>query len=324
MPVSNYISKVAVVGAGGNSGKFMAEALLGTGKHIITAITRVDSDSKLPDGVIVKRVDYDQPDTLVEALKGQDALVITLSGFTPKETEKRLIEAAGEANVKWILPNEWCPDTENEALVNDVSVFQPKPATRRIIEAIGKSSYICVSTGFWYEWSLAIAPAFGFNFSDRSVTLFDEGKTKISISTWPQVGRAVAALLSLPIQAVDQTQQGCLENLKNKVVYINSFTISQMDMLESVLRVTDTKMEDWTITKEPSQERYSTGLDEIQEGKRIGFAKMMYTRVFFPDGCGDFEHNKGTINSLLDLPGEDIDAATRIAIDRSKAPSWAH
>jgi uncharacterized protein YbjT (DUF2867 family) len=104
----------------------MTEALLKTGKHTVTAITRVDSESKLPEGVIVKKADYNKPETLVEALRGQDALVITLSGHTPKETEMKLVNAAGEAGVAWILPNEWSPDTANEALVKDVFVFQPK------------------------------------------------------------------------------------------------------------------------------------------------------------------------------------------------------
>jgi hypothetical protein len=47
----------------------------------------------------------------------------------------------------------------------------------------------------------------------------------------------------------------------------------------------------------------------------------MYTRVFFDDGCGDFE-SKGTLNSVLGLPKEDIDTATGAAIERSKGPSW--
>ena len=76
----------------------------------------------------MKKVDYNEPGTIVEALKGQDALVITLSGQTPnmKDIEMQLIDAAGEAGVPWILPNEWAPDTANEALVKDVFVFQPK------------------------------------------------------------------------------------------------------------------------------------------------------------------------------------------------------
>ena len=104
----------------------MTEALLETGKHTVTAITRVDSQNKLPEGVTSKKVDYSKPETLVEALRGQDALVITLSGLTPKETETQLINAAGEAGVPWILPNEWSPDTANEELVKDIVLFQPK------------------------------------------------------------------------------------------------------------------------------------------------------------------------------------------------------
>lgn len=82
-------------------------------------------------------------------------------------------------------------------------------------------------------------------------------------------------------------------------------------MLESTLRVNGTKKDDWTITKQPAQERYFSGIKDMQEGKCISFIKMMYTRVFYPDGCGDFEHNKVTLNSLLDLPEEDIDEVTK-------------
>ena len=104
----------------------MTKSLLKTGKHTVTAITRADSQSKLPDGVIVKKVDYENSETIVEALKGQDALIITLGGMTPNDTDMKLIEAAGEAGVKWILPNEWGCDTANEALGKDVFVFAPK------------------------------------------------------------------------------------------------------------------------------------------------------------------------------------------------------
>jgi hypothetical protein len=80
--------------------------------------------------------------------------------------------------------------------------------------------------------------------------------------------------------------------------------------------VTGTKADDWTITKEPAKERYSAGLKEIQEGKPTGFPKMLFSRVFYSDGSGDFEHNKGTLNNLLGLPKEDMDEATKVAIGR--------
>jgi hypothetical protein len=103
----------------------MTEALLKTGKHTITALTRADSQSKLPEGVIVKTIDYSKPETIVEALRGQDALVITLRGFTPREIDIALIKAAGEAGVPWILPNEWATDTANEELAKDLG-FETK------------------------------------------------------------------------------------------------------------------------------------------------------------------------------------------------------
>jgi hypothetical protein len=126
----------------------------------------------------------------------------------------------------------------------------------------------------------------------------------------------------LPITSEGSNDEACLEKLKNTIVYVNSFTISQKDMLESALRVTGTKKGDWTVTKEPSHERYAAGVNELQQGNRQGFAKLMYTRVFYPDGCGDFEHRKGTLNALLGLPKEDIDEATKAAIERSKHTKW--
>lgn len=90
-------------------------------------------------------------------------------------------------------------------------------------------------------------------------------------------------------------------------------------MLESILRVTGDSVDAWKVCKEPAQERYASGISEIKEGKRVGFAKMMYTRVFYADGCGDVENGKGTINSVLKLPKEDIDEATKVAVERSKS-----
>ena len=318
---SNHVL-ILVSQAGGNSGKYIAEALLLTGKHTVTAITRTDSKSSLPDGVQVKKVDYSSAASLVDAIRGHDALVITMGPMAAPDQQSKLFQAAADADVPWILPNEWSPDSANEALVKDVFPFQKLPKARDEIKRLGKSSYVAVSTGFWYEWSLAISASYGFDFTKREVTLFDEGETKISTTTWPQVGRAVAGLLSLPVKPEGQDKERCLERFKDGHVYVSSFTVSQKDMLESVLRVTQTSIDDWKVIKEPSSERYINGIKAMKEGDRMGFARMMYSRVFYPDDCGNFEKTKGTINELLGLPKEDIDEATRAAIQRSKETGW--
>ena len=55
------------------------------------------------------------------------------------------------------------------------------------------------------------------------------------------------------------------------------------DMSQPTLGVTDTKDNDWAVTIQSTQERFSSGITEIQGDKRIGSAKMIYTRVFHPD-----------------------------------------
>ncbi|KAG0312524.1 hypothetical protein BGZ99_009456, partial [Dissophora globulifera] len=55
MTRQNYIEKVAIIGAGGNLGKYLATSLLATGKHSVTAITRHDSTNVLVAGVAIAK-----------------------------------------------------------------------------------------------------------------------------------------------------------------------------------------------------------------------------------------------------------------------------
>lgn len=310
--------------AGGNSGSFMAQSLIDTGRFNVTALTRPDSTSKLPAGIKVAKASNDDHDALVAALRGQDALLITLGVMAPADTHGKLVRAAADAGVPWVLPNDWGFDTENDDCVNDIPGASKVPNGRKEVLETGVCKFISVSTGFWYEWSLAIPFAYGFDFANKTATFFDNGETKISTSTWPQVGRAVTSLLSLPIKAEGGNSERCLEHFQNRVVYVNSFNASQKDMLESVLRVTGDKLEDWTINKEPAHERYTSATKALQGGERMAYVRMMYTRVFFNDGTGDFETRRGTANEILQLPKESLDEATLRAVERSETALSAY
>ena len=266
----------------------------------------------------MKKVDYESQSSLTEALRDQDALIITMGVFAPPDQQSKLFRAAVEAKVPWVLPNEWGVDTTNKKLVNDVPGFEKAPKAREELEKLGTLSYIAVATGSWYEWSLSIGPAYGFDFANQAVTLYDEGETKITTSTWPQVGRAVAALLSLPIKPEGQAKDRCLERFKNSQVYVSSFSVSQKEMLDSVLRETKTSIDDWKVTKEPSHERYANGMKAMQGGDAMGYVKLMYARVFYPEDADNTGKTKETINELLGLPKENFDEATRAAIQRAK------
>lgn len=89
--------------AGGRIGKWIAEALLNTGKHTVTGITRADSPNKLPEGVI--KAAYSDDSSLVESLKGQQLLIITMHARANPDAQAKLVDAAVKAGVSYVMPN---------------------------------------------------------------------------------------------------------------------------------------------------------------------------------------------------------------------------
>jgi hypothetical protein len=300
----------------------MVAALLETGQHTITALTREDSEAIIPEGVKIAKINYDDHSSLVAALQGQDALIITMNTMAPQDTSFKLVNAAADAGVPWILPNEWGCDQTNEKFADEIFLGPASRAVRSRIEELGKSSWVGLACGFWYEFSLGGSPSrYGFDFDKKTVTLFDEGRQPLNTTTWPQVGRAVAALLSLRIQpgGADGKESVTLSTYKNKFVYVSSFHITQREMLESVLRVTGAREEDWQITYEDSKERYQRGMGMLQSGNMEGFVIAMYTRHFFPGDSGSFQDAHPLDNEKIGLPVEDLDESTRKAVEMGLA-----
>ena len=121
---NNHVRNIAIVGATGSVGEHLTKHLLKTGKHNITAITRANSKSEMPDGVNVAKVDYEDAKTLVDALKGQDTLIITMK-TGQNEAQSKLIDAAIAAKVPWIMPNEYSPDVVANPKMGEESGLGP-------------------------------------------------------------------------------------------------------------------------------------------------------------------------------------------------------
>lgn len=268
----------------------------------------------------IKHIDYADQESIVEALQGQDALVITMVASAPPEQQTKLIEAAAVANVPWVLPNEWGADNSNEGLNKDIPHIGAKAQYLEQIEQLGKSSWIAVTCGFWYEYSLSFGPhAYGFDFKNNTVTFFDDGNTRINTSTLQQCGRSVAKLLALKVLPDDANDRSpCLAHYRNRSVCISSFRVSQREILDSVLRVTGKTLKDWKIEHEPSTSRYKAGVEAYQKGDFIGLVKLLYSRIFYQDGSGNYEASRGLQNGILGLPKEDFDEHTRIAVQTAQ------
>ncbi|CAI6294230.1 unnamed protein product [Periconia digitata] len=313
---TNQIRNIAIVGATGNSGKHITSALLANPSFKITALTRATSGPP-PPGVHIATIDYSNPSTLVEALKNQDVLIITLAVAAPPGTATALAEAAAKAGVPWILPNEFGTDTNDPIVGNDTFVNQSKIDDRNAIEKLGVSSWIGICTGFWYEHSLSGPEWYGIDVLDKKCVFFDDGTQRINTTTWPQVGRAVANLLALPILPHDEADtRTTLDSFRNRMAYVSSFAVNQREMLDSVQRVTQTTDAEWTITRENSRERYEKAKQEMFAGDRRAFGRVLYTRYFFSgENAGLVEVTRGLDNERLGLvEKEDLDEATRKAI----------
>lgn len=231
--------------------------------------------------------------------------------MSPPDTHSKIVKAAAQAGVPYIMPNTYGFDYENPKLREEDLYSGGSLNHCKEIEGLG-ASYIAMCCGYWYEWSLAIGEQwFGFDIKSKKVTFYDDGKTRINASTWIQCGRALAALLGLP----ESGAKPALSDWKNKPFFIASFRISQRDMLDSIHRVTGDTDQDWEITYQPTAERYKQGLDELKQGIQTGYAKAMYSRLFYPNGDGDFESSRGLANDLVGLPKEDLDEATKRAVD---------
>ncbi|KAJ7064998.1 putative oxidoreductase CipA [Mycena amicta] len=312
----NRIEKIAIVGAGGTIGSYFTKYLLATGKHQITALARANSSAKIPEGVHRVVIDYNDQSTLVEALKGQDFLVITLgvgAAMDGGKAEAKLINAAATAGVPYVMPNSYGPDPLNEVLMKQIVIGTAFAAAKAEIEKLGVSSWIALSCGFWYEWSLVAEGKnrFGIDLQDRTATFFDDGEEKITTATWEQCGRALAGLLSLKRLPEDENDKApAVDNWTNKPVYFSSFRVSQKDLFESAKRVTGTSDKDWKIEYVNSAKRYTEGVEAMQKGDMSGLSRLMYTRIFFPTGEGDSARH-GLANEALGLPEENIDESTK-------------
>jgi hypothetical protein len=263
---------------------------------------------------LVASVDYDDEATVVAALKGQQILIITMATTAPRDTHSKLVQAAAKAGIPYVMPNGYGADIENIKLGEDTMLGPKAKANRDEIESLGMQ-WITVCCGFWYDYSLAGGETrFGFDFDKRSLTIYDDGNIKNSVSTLAQVGRAVAKVLSLNELPVDEKDTNFTQSMfLNKSVYLKSFVLSQNDMFESVKRVTGTTDADWTITHEDTKKRYEEGLAEMKAGNMAAFGKLLYARAFYPDDNNDLSAKAH--NELLELPEESLDESTKAGID---------
>ncbi|KAH8817659.1 hypothetical protein DL96DRAFT_393151 [Flagelloscypha sp. PMI_526] len=229
------ITSVIVVGASGNLGPIIIDALLASKKFTVSAFVRAESKATFPPEVKVFKADFSS-EPLEAAFKGQDAVVSTIgnsAGGFP--VQKILVDAAIASGVKRFFPSDFGTDVTEEAVAFFSLTKEKKDAIDYLISREDVISWTTLKTGAFFDWGMKIG-LIGFDLANRKADLLDGGETKFHTTNLSTIAQAIAAILSVPES---------FEKTKNQIVSIPDFEVSQRDILTAIEHVTGKK---WDVT----------------------------------------------------------------------------
>lgn len=287
------VRNVVVVGASGNVGRSTVKALTEDGFQV-TGLSRSSPGDGVPAEVKFITSDYSAA-SFLEAFKGQDAVISTLSSTEPGalDLQKTLIDAAITAGVKTFFPSEFGVDTSDRSSPDFVPFLAGKIEILDYLRVRqDKISWVALITGSLFDWGLKIPGFGGWNLGERTVTIYDGGDTPYEATTLDQVGRAIAKSVKSP------------ELTQNQFVYVNSFTVTQNKVLESLETATGEK---FTVSHSTLDDLWQGGAAQVKEGQAMGLLPMIAATAYGKGGVANYSANRGLWNEKIDLAQENLD-----------------
>ncbi|KAI0177324.1 isoflavone reductase family protein [Pestalotiopsis sp. NC0098] len=301
------IKNVALVGANGNLGDPILQALVDSGLFNVTVLKRASSSSSPTSDPNVRVVDIDDGmtfDSLKSALQGQDACIAC---FPLRDTEQhlRLVDAAAAAGVRRFIPADYgsC-DSSSKQAQELVPLFLNKVRVReRCQEYANKDSnftWTSLVAGHFFDWGLR-ENFLHFNLKTKTADILDDGTYRSSTSTLARIAEAVVKVLK-------DEDVG-----RNKMLFMQSFCVSQLDVLASLEKATGEK---WKINWLKSD-------DFIKENKAKADAgdKDAVEHLVFALGAldGDWEKKDGFAMDVLGLQNQNLDEIVKGVVDESRS-----
>ncbi|KAK5165964.1 uncharacterized protein LTR77_008888 [Saxophila tyrrhenica] len=228
------IKKVALLGADGNLGPAVLTALLAHSFQA-TVLKRQSSKSsdEYPEGVSVAKVQDDfAVDAITPHLHGHDAVIATIKG-SQTDIQDRLAQACVKAGVQRFIPADFgSVDSSSERTQDLVPLYKRKTELRerlmKLAEENSSFEWTSLVCGHFFDWSLDFLHVW---LKERKMDFLDDGETKWSASTLERIGEATARILLHP----DET--------RNKIVYVQSFCVTQDEVFAAFERATGEKWE---------------------------------------------------------------------------------
>ncbi|RYP92157.1 hypothetical protein DL770_001738 [Monosporascus sp. CRB-9-2] len=303
------IKKVSLVGATGNLGTVLLDRLVSSGLFGVTAVQRKSSRSKpfvAGTEVPIKTVDDDLSlASLQAAFEGEDAVVVA---FPLKDgaAHIRIAEAAAAAGVSRVIPADYGSCDSSSAVAQElVPLFKRKTAVRqRLQELTAESpsetfSWTSIVCGHFFDWGLR-ENFLHFNLATRTADILDGGRMRSSTSTLARVAEAVVAVLR------DE------EQTRNRVLFIQSFCVSQLDVLAALERATGAV---WHVRHYDSEQFIREHKEKVDAGNTAAIEDLVFALGAID---GNWEGRDGFAMDLLGLRNEDLyDVVKRVVSSQS-------
>jgi len=297
------IKTVALLGADGKLGPSVLQALV-SANFTVTVLKRASSKSKSDYPASVREVripDEFPPAALEEALKGQDVVVATVSG-SKTELQRKLADAAVAAGVQRFIPADFgsCEAGNERAKELVPFYYVEKLKLRRHLQDLAEKnpgfSWTALVCGHFFDWE----PKFlHIDIAARRAALLDDGNVKASASTLGQVGKATAKVL----ESADKAE------MRNRTLYVQSFCVTQRQVLEAFERATGTK---WEVEMFDSAKFLADQRAKMDAGDKNAMEEVVWWLGTLE---ADWESEDGFAMSLLGLEEENLDEVVKRMVE---------
>lgn len=303
MPLQN----ITLIGASGRLGGNILSALVAEPSFTVTVLARSSSKASFPSGVVTKRVSDDfTVEELVPALKGQDAVITTVSG-TNSALQTRIADAALEAGVQRFIPADFGSFDSSSALsLRMMPQYKAKGDVREHLERLaerdqsGTFSWTALVSGHFFDY---LDGGLLQVFPERSYArIFDGGDIKWSATTLATVAKATVQVL---LKA---------EETRNKRLFIQSFLITQNQLQEVLEKVTARKWEVEHVDSEKFMVE-TKALIEREPGNAVAREDLVGVVGIVE---GNWEEKDSFANGLLGLQEEDLEEVVRKTLGSTK------
>lgn len=297
------IVKVTLVGATGDLGASMLDAFVAEGTFKVTVLQRASSKSKPahPDKINIVTISDGLPlDELTEKLRGQDAVVVCYRAKDASEQIK-FGEAAVAAGVKRLIPADFgsC-DSNGERERELVKLFDRKVQIRESLQRLAAEnvgfSWTSLVNGHFFDWGLR-EDFLHFNLKTKKAEIIDDGNQKSSQATLAQIAKATVRVLQRP------------EVTKNRMLFIQSFCVSQNEVLQSLEKATGAK---WETERYDSEEFIREKKALADKGDLDAIEDLVFVLGVIN---GNWEEKPDFAMDLLGLENEDLDEVVQKVVD---------